>query len=76
MYQFAAAQQTSTPKLAAFFQKFWKILRALRVNETKVTSRNAFIDNLLALESEKGSKNDERTLFWDYPRIFDLAVNP
>ena len=51
-------------------------MRALRVNETKVTSRNAFIDNIFALESEKESRNDERTLFGDYLRIFDLAVNP
>ena len=46
------------------------------INEIKVTSTNIFIDNLFALESEKESKNDERTLFWDYPRIFDLSVNP
>ena len=51
-------------------------MRALRVNETKVTLRNAFIDNIFALESEKQSKNDERTLFGDYPKILDLSVNP
>ena len=28
-------------------------MRALRLNETKLTSRNAFIFNLFALESEK-----------------------
>ena len=61
--QIFAAQQTSTAKLAAFFQKFKKTVRAQRVNETKVTSRNAFIDNFFALESEKESKDDERTLF-------------
>ena len=53
MYWFAAVQQTSTAKLAAFFQKLKKAVRALRVNESKVTSRNTFIDNLFALESEK-----------------------
>ena len=55
---------------------FFKTLRALRINETKVTSKNAFIDNLFALESEKESKNDERTLFPDCPRILDLSVSP
>ena len=45
------------------------------INEIKVNSRNAFIDNLFALESGEESKNDERTLFWDYPWILDLAVN-
>ena len=28
-------------------------MRALRINETKVTSRNVLIDNMFALESEK-----------------------
>ena len=32
MYKFADAQQTSTVKLAAFFQKLKKTVRALRVN--------------------------------------------
>ena len=49
--------------MAAFFKKFTKILRALRVNETKVTLRNAFIDNLFALKNEKESKINERNLF-------------
>ena len=38
-------------------------MRALRVNKTKVTSRNAVIDNDFALESNKKSKNNERFLF-------------
>ena len=33
-------------------------MRALRVNESKLTSRNAFIANFFALESEKESKYD------------------
>ena len=31
------------------------------VNETKVTSRNAFIDNVFALEIEEESRNYKRT---------------
>ena len=38
-------------------------MSALRVNETKVTSKNVFIVNLFALKSEKEPKNKERTLF-------------
>ena len=49
---------------------------ALRVNEIKVTSRNAFIVNFCALKSEKKSKNVEKTLFRDFPRILNLSVNP
>ena len=48
----------------------------LKFNETKFTSRNAFIDNLFALESEKEFKIDEGTLFGDCPQIVDLSVNP
>ena len=48
MYQFAAVQQTSTAKLPAFFFNF-KTVRAVRINETKLTSRNAFIVNLFGL---------------------------
>ena len=69
-------------KLPPFFQNIQKIVRALRVNETKVPSRNAFIDNLFGLESEKElkrkkkkKKKDERTLFWDSPRSYDPCNN-
>ena len=53
----------------------------LRVNETKVTLRNDFIDNNFALESEKESKRKRikkrgRSFFLDYQRILDFAVNP
>ena len=40
-------------------------MHALRVNETKVTWRNAFADNYFALKSEKESKSNEKTLFSD-----------
>ena len=56
MYHFAAARQTSTTTLPVFFQKFKKTVRPLRVNETKVTLRNAFIVNLFALVSENNPK--------------------
>ena len=49
-------------------------MRVLRVNETKPPSRNAFIVDLFALESQKGSRNDERTLFSDFSRSLDLSL--
>ena len=55
-------------------QHFFKKLRALRVNETELSSRNNFIDNIFALENEKELKNDERTLFWYSPQSFDLLL--
>ena len=36
-----------------FFKNLKKTVRALMVNEIKVASRNAFIDNLFALENKK-----------------------
>ena len=39
-------------------------MRSLRVNETKLTLRNAFILDLFALGGEKESKYNERTPFW------------
>ena len=52
-------------------------MRAVRVNETKVTSRNAFLVNPFALVSEKESKNDndEKTLVQDYLWSLDLSLN-
>ena len=46
------------------------------VRVSKVTSRNAFIVNLFATESERESKNDETTLSGDCLPILDLSVNP
>ena len=63
-----------TGKLLAFFQIFLETVRALWVNETKLTFRNAFIFNLFALESKKESKKDKRTLIWGSPRSLDLSL--
>ena len=51
-------------------------MRALRVNEIKVTLTSIFIDNLFALESEKESENYERFHFRDFLQILDQTVNP
>ena len=63
-------------KLPSLFQKFYKTMRSLRVNETKLTLRNAFILDLFALRGEKESKYNEWTLFWGSLQKFDLSVNP
>ena len=61
----AAAQQTSTAKFAAFFQKLKKTVCALKVNESKVTFKNTFIDNIFAIKSWKASEKDKTTIFRD-----------
>ena len=63
MYRFFPAQQASIEKLAMFFQKIQKRVYALRINEISITPSNTPIENLFALENEKDSKNDERSLF-------------
>ena len=46
-------------RLSAFFQIFYKRFLALRVNETKAFSRNAFIVNLFGSQSETESLRTE-----------------
>ena len=75
MYYFAAVQQTSTAKFYLFFQKFFKKVRDLRVNETKVIWEKALTVNLFALEREEKSKNNEWTFFRDCSWILNLSVN-
>ena len=71
-----AVQQTSTAKLVAFIEIFYKIVRVLWVNETKPSCTNAFLVHLFALESQKGSRSEERTIFWDSSRSLDLSLDP
>ena len=51
-------------------------MQSLRVNETKLTLRNAFILDAFALGGEKESKYNESTLFWGSVQKLDLSVNP
>ena len=51
-------------------------MRSLRVNETKLAFRNAFISDHFALGGEKESKFDEKTLFWGSLQKLDVPVNP
>ena len=58
-------QQTSTTILSVIFKKLKKTVSNLSVNETKVTLKNTFLDNIFALESGKASQNDKTTPFRD-----------
>ena len=68
-------QQACIARLPSFFSKKLK-LRALRVNETKPFSRNAFNLDPFPWGGEKESKYDERTLFWGSLQKLDQSVNP
>ena len=47
-----------------------------KVNEAKLTTRNAFINNISELKDIKQPENDEETLFWDFLGSPELSVNP
>ena len=72
MYEFAAAQQTSTLKLPAFFWRFQNKERVLRVNKSKITGENTFNGNNFDSEGNHGSSKDEKTFLM----IFDQHFNP
>ena len=76
MYEFAAAQQTSTLKLPAFFLRFQTEECVLRVNKSKITGENTFNGNNFDSEGNHGSSKDEKTLFWVFLMIFDQYFNP
>ena len=44
--------------------------------KTKLTSGNVFIVDFFALESEKESKYDQRTIFGGATRSLDLSFQP
>ena len=62
--------------IACVFSKILKTVRAVRVNETKVTLRNAFLFNAFILRSKKNKKNDKRIFFWDCSWSVDLSLKP
>ena len=51
-------------------------MHTLRVNETKITSENAFSGDHFKTEGNQESGHNENTLFWVYFQIFDPCFNP
>ena len=51
-------------------------MRPLRVNETDVTTENAFNRNHFGIEGNHESNNDEKNLFWVFLEIRDPCFNP
>ena len=75
MYQIFDGQQTSTAKLTAFFQKFYKTVGAVRLNEIKITLGNAFNVALFVFGVDNESEYDEGTLFWVSLQSLALSFN-
>ena len=51
-------------EITVIFSKKKNTVRSQKVKETKLTLRNVFILDLLALGGEKESRYNERTPFW------------
>ena len=77
MYQFAAAQQTSTVKLPAFlfFFSFETKELVLRLNKNEVTSENAFNGNLFEIEDDHEQTKDEKIWFYVLLKICYQCFN-
>ena len=56
-------KQTSRAKLSGFLQSFKEKVCALKVNETKPTSRKAIFFNHVATGCEESSKSHKRAPF-------------
>ena len=63
MYYFAAAHQTSTAKLPAFYKTFETEERALRVNEVKITIEIFFFMHIILVAKVAMIKVTTKTLF-------------
>ena len=64
MNLFAAAQQTSTARLLAFYQRFQTEEPTLRVNGAKITIENAFNGDLFRDQANHEYIKNKKTFFW------------
>ena len=62
-------QQTSTGKLPTFFLRFETEVSTLKVNETKITSGNAFNLDHFETAGNHELRNDQKSLIWYFCRI-------
>ena len=65
---FGCCARNQNSAIACILLKFSKAVRALKVNETKLTATNAFIVNLFAIEREKKNHNMTRNFSFGTPR--------
>ena len=63
MCLFAAAKQTSTVKLPAFYLRVQTKERVLRVNKSAVTGENAFHGDLFKIVDNNASSKYKKTWF-------------
>ena len=76
MYQFPAAQQTSSAKLTVVFLKFKEILHRLSVNKPKPDTTYASNWNNFVFGIKKRMKFYKRVMFWVSLQNLDYYLNP
>ena len=76
MYQFAAAQETSTVKLASFFLSFQTKDAIGRVNKSGITSENVLNGYHFEIEDNHELSKDEKTSFYVFFQICYPCFNP
>ena len=76
MYYVAAAQQTNTVKLPAFFLRFQTEERILMVKKGEITGENTFNGDHFEIETNHGSSKYEKTLLWVFLQNCDQCINP
>ena len=74
--QFAAAEETSTVKLPAFFLRFETEERVLRVDKSEITGENTFHEDLFDIEDNHKEGNDKKTWFQAFLQIRYWYFNP
>ena len=74
MYQFAAAQQTRTAELPAFFLRRFETERVLRVNKGKITGENTFNGDYFGVEGNHESSKMIKFCFGYFCRFVTSAL--
>lgn len=73
---FAAAQQTSTARLLAFYQRFQTEEPTLRVNGAKITIENAFNGGHFGSESNHEYRNTKKNVVFGIPADLCPVLQP
>ena len=76
MYALTAAQQTSTEKFTVFFKRNQTQVRAVNINETKITTGKCFSSDRFGFRDNHELNNDKRILFWVFLQIHEPCFNP
>ena len=75
LYYIAAAEQTSTAKLSAFFSGFQTTEQIVSANKNKIPCENTFNGNHFGIEDKNGSSKEEKKLLQVFLQNYDECFN-